>query len=239
MLTKVRSFLSLGLFVSLAACSAQKDGDYEGEPQATLRGTAVLAEGAQPSDAVLLMGWNNFAKNGDTVDYQTASIQGSFPAKFRLALTVLPPPESFNDFSAGGKYPNETPVAVAPIGAVRPGTNLAKPADDDVLGAVEDYVVVYVDREVLPNTFAATFLHGTMGKGFHLMKVVKLSDEQESARRSERDSCMAPYRGGDIRAGQIACGTDPIFDELHEVPFETEVTLKMAPEKALDWPNYT
>ncbi|WP_394832564.1 hypothetical protein LVJ94_39280 [Pendulispora rubella] len=224
-------------FALIPACSAQKDADYEGEPLVVLRGNVVLGADAIPPAVHVMLGWDNFTRQGDIVSSEAATVRGSFPARFRLDVLRPPEPHVFNDFGHQGLHPNEVPLAVANIVALEtPGPQ--GPLDSTAIGIVEDYVLVYMPEPVRPNTATANVLHGTLSQGFHLMKVVRFSPEEKQAMLAEREACYRTRAGEDNWAVRVACGSDYIYDELHEVPIGTEVTLKLAAGKSLDWPNY-
>lgn len=226
-------------FVALPACGAQKDNAYQGDTLVSVHGNIIVAGQAAPDSVRVALVWNNFAQNGDTSTVQDVTVQGSFPAKFQLDLLNPPPAEAFNDFSLHGHFPSEVPVAVGAILAVRPSADVAHLKDEDLAGLVENQVLVYVDRDVLPDTQAAQFVGGALPKGFHMMNVVRFTPEQKTAKKALYAQCSKDNVLLDPHAMSVACGNDGTFDELHEAPtgFATEVTLRLAPEDQLDEPN--
>lgn len=90
------------LSLSLFACGdALTDDRYQGEPRFVLSGTLqsldASATGAQSYVGVV---WVNFAKDGDTVATQVASVSdAAFPSEFTLALYDQPADGDLNDFS--------------------------------------------------------------------------------------------------------------------------------------------
>lgn len=224
----------LGAALLVTACSSQKGSSYAGEPVAQVRGTIVTSSSPPPAEATVILYWNNFARQGDTSEIATLPARGEFPAKFTIDIFSPPSPEQLNDFSQNGMLPNEARVGIATIYAVPPG-----PFDKNTppLGVVEDYVVVYVERDTTPGTRAATFLGCALGAGFHLMKVTHrpsgLGDTQTACYRG-----LPP--GLNAQETYARCHDADIFDKLHEAEqgFATDVSLKLAPEKDLDVPNY-
>ena len=63
---------------SLAACDAQTDPSYGGEPLATIRGTVTssLSDPPQVSASIL---WDVWVTQGDTVTGVEVPVNGSFP----------------------------------------------------------------------------------------------------------------------------------------------------------------
>lgn len=217
------------------ACSAQKGQDYAGESLAAVRGNVNTASAPAPAHAKVIMVWNNFAKNGDTSASIAVTATGTFPANFTMDIVSVPPVEQRNDFTRGGTLPDETRVGVAAIYAVDPAVT-AVDDETQVLGLVEDYVVVYAEHDVSPGTFAATFLGGTLSAGFHLMKV-----DHVAKGSATEEACYASAPAGLTERQQYAmCHPVDKFDKLHEAEqgFSTEVTLKLAPEDQLNFPNY-
>ena len=103
---------------------------------------------------------------------------------------------------------------------------------------VEDYVVVYVEQDMTPGTISATFVGGPLPAGFHLMKVERPDPNRPP--RSEECHAALPEGTGPQEA-YARCHAADGFDKLHvaEGGFDTPVTLTLAPEDELDFPNYT
>ena len=66
---------------------------------------------------------------------------------------------------------------------------------DALLGVSESFTLVYVESDVKPGTFSEKLLHGTLSKGFHLMKVVKIDEAnkplQDACAQGRSDLCNA------------------------------------------------
>ncbi|NOU26503.1 MAG: hypothetical protein HOO96_01240 [Polyangiaceae bacterium] len=153
---------------------------------------------------------------------------------------VAPLPEQMNDFGGNGKLPNEVRIGLAGIVAVAPGTDLSgRTRPVPVLGVVEDYEVVYVERDAVPNTIAAAFLGGPLRAGFHLMRVVRSSLSSVDQYKASQACYAALPPGTSEQQRYVQCHPSDIFDKLQEAEqgFDTNITLKLAPAKQLDFPN--
>lgn len=210
MISNTLRLLPCLLAFSVFACDGQKDESYAGDALAQVKGTIIKDSTSTTTSGVnVRLVWTNFAKDGDTATAVQVDTQGSFPARFTLDLTQPPPEAEFNDFTEGGTAPNDTRVAVAMIAALDPNAP-ADPDEKDFVGIAERHVVVYAETDVKPGTSAARFLHGTLRKGYHLMKVL-------------------PPAEGEI--------FDELHED--EGGFGTEIELKLAPHDVLEFPNYT
>ncbi|MGE0870655.1 MAG: hypothetical protein AB7P03_18970 [Kofleriaceae bacterium] len=78
-------------------------------------------------------------------------------------------------------------MSIAFIMAGVAGTDDKSNDDADVLGAVEDHVLVYVPHQISPGDSASYFLHSTPAAGFHIYDVHRLTD----AERAAREDCIA------------------------------------------------
>lgn len=222
----------------LAACSAQKSEDYAGDPLARVKGTIVTSSPQAPAVPVLV--WSNFARQGDIVAGAEIPVQGRFPADFTVDIVAPPRAALLNDFSNKGKLPNEVRVGVGGIYAVAPGTDVSGASHDvPVRGAVENFMVVYVEHDAVPGTIAAAFLGGALSAGFHLMRVERPKLPSIEQHRVE-EACYAALPPGLTEQQEyVQCEPSGIFDHLREAPlgFDTVVTLKLAPVGELDFPN--
>ena len=168
-----------------SACGSQVDAEYRGDLQRTVQGRLVLDEGTpMPGEMDVLIYWYTSQDNDTVPLYDVATVQPTFPAGFDIKL-VSPPPLAA--MTSGGIYvttqtfaPDESNIAIGMVAAVPKGTDFRKFLDGDlvpeVVGILEDYVVVYTDSDVKPNTYSAALLDGTPKKGFHLMHAVDDDD---------------------------------------------------------------
>jgi hypothetical protein len=155
---------SLTLVLTLAACDAQNDGQYNGEPLLTLTGTveshattvpagvdlvvAYLVPPADPDDSFCLFDAAAAFDAGQTPDLdcrftnlapERVEVTGQFPAAFQFTLNQPPPAGALVD-TASGK------AAMAEIFAVRRGS-----AGDLRLGDLvgySRYFLAYTDAAV-------------------------------------------------------------------------------------------
>lgn len=221
------------------ACSAQKGSDYAGKPAAQVRGTIVTQGTPPPNDAIVQLVWNNFAKSGDTLESANVPARGDFPANFTIDIFSPPSSDQLNDFSRKGMLPNESRVGVATIYAVAPGITKVD-GKTPILGVVEDFVVVYLEQDAIPGTIAATFVGGPLSAGFHLMKVSPPALPSGENGKAQTACYRSLPPGLNPQETYAKCHAADVFDKLHEAEqgFATEITLKLAPEKDLNVPNY-
>ncbi len=236
-------FTSLIILPTLVACSSQKDDTYAGDPKAQVQGV-IEGDASAGGGVKVALFWNNFAKNGDTYEVTDAPVKGSFPATFTLDITKLPSTDGLNDFSFGGKLANESRVGVADIIAWNADVPVSADEtiwDANLRGVAGDNVVVYVAGDVQPGTYSETFLGGPLKAGLHLMKVVRLSDEEKNAADAAHETCIDALPEGYTDAQYFGCPRDGTFDRLVEEPegFSKQVVLKMGAPADLDYPNYT
>ena len=238
----MRSAALLLLPALVIACAAQKDGEYTGESLARVQGVigTADADSQPPPDAKVTLVWANFAKDGDTYEAIDGKVTGGFPSTFTLDIVEAPSPAGLNDFTYGGRRPSESRVGVAYLTAIKAGTKFDPKNEESFIGIAEDDVIVYVDSDVKPNTHSARFVHGTLKAGFHLMKVVRLSDADKQAATDAHDACVEALPEGYTDEQWLGCPEDGTFDRLveDEAGMSKNVVLKMAPADQLDFPNF-
>jgi len=208
----------IGVLEGLAACDAQADAAYRGEPLFSLRGTVSNDLPEAPEEMEVSLVW--LVTAGD--DYAVTEgvpVTGDFPAKFSLDVLSPPTEDSLNDYTYGGMYPEEAKVGVAFITVLDPELGMQ---DDSMLGIAEQHVLVYVDRDVVPGSWSEEFLGGALSAGFHLMAVDPWTEEEEAA-------CLELNPEGDCFE----------FDALSPVDPETEIPVRLDDPDNLYIPNWT
>jgi hypothetical protein len=99
MLTRwMRPLWLVPLAGTLAACAAQVEEDYRGEPLAKLQGTVAALEGDDEVgelSAAIIWIWPGVTTQIKKTSERVA-IEGSFPANFTITLYEPPPPEAEN-----------------------------------------------------------------------------------------------------------------------------------------------
>lgn len=208
----------------LAACDAQVEPDYPGEPLATVHGTVVKADDSALGDIDAALVWVNLATNPDTLIGARTDVEGAFPASFTLSLYEPPPAGALMDLPTL-VGPDESRFGLAYIGALPAGVDAA--STDDLVGVSEGYLVVYVESDSKPGTQTEEFFGGPVSAGYHLMT----ASEGTPERLAEREACFeAAESDGMLEDDEIiACG--PKKDLVRPQPsgFGANVTVKIAP----------
>ncbi len=206
----IKSFSLLFIPLALAACDSQMGPDYEGEALATITGSVHTTASSAPSDLEAFLVWNNSSGSPDTVTGQSVAVDGNFPSTFELNIFTPPPQTALNYF------PNEGHIGVAFITALPVGTELD--TEDEPSGPFaisEDYMLVYVQEDILPGSSSEEFLGEALPAGFYIMDVIDVDDP--------------------------ACPGD-LFDCLRRAPdgMDTEIDLNVTDDiESIDVPNWT
>ncbi len=227
------SSLVLGFVVAplLVACDPQADGEYQGEALFELSGTVTNDREEAPDSAEVTLVWEVTSGSPDTVVAEGVPVTGEFPASFHLELLEPPSEDSLNDYSYNGA--NEARIGVAYITVLAADVSAEELDDDDLLGIAESQLLVYVDRDVQEGTFSAELLGGTLSKGYHLMGVDPVTEEEVAAGDACRD---AANEAQDWEAWE-ECGG--IFDQMYEVDASTPVSVRLDESDNLIFPNWT
>ena len=116
-MTQVRTpFGCVSMLVFLAACDTRADGDYRGESLLHLEGRVVLADERAPEGLVPALAFSTH----HGVEIVDVSVQGQFPADFRMDL-YAPPPASAIEVDPRAEAPAEQgEFAIGAITAVAP-----------------------------------------------------------------------------------------------------------------------
>ncbi|WP_437752579.1 hypothetical protein [Sorangium sp. So ce1389] len=214
----------------LLACDAQVDPEYRGEPLATIQGAIVDSGGVDTSDLyTAILNYNFLIDDFSRID--SAPVVGSFPAEFRIDLSVPPPAEVLNDFTLGGSRPSESRFSTGYIAVLHEGMD---PNVDPgaVAGLAEEHMLVYVETDVQPGTQSERFLGGALTAGYHLMKWRPMTD----AELQDQEECK--LTAPDPRSCGVADGGDA-DDRLVPNPeeFDSEVTIRIVPPDQLTGAN--
>jgi hypothetical protein len=207
-----------------------------GEAFVGLRGTVVTEAGMSVEDPRLVLSWTVSAGSPDfTVVTASSAPPGPFPAPFSYELSEPPPDAALNDYTYGGRRPDETRIGVAHL-AMLPASFDA--SDDDLpegtpWGLAENHLVVYVDRDAKPGTSSARFLSGPLRAGYHVMRVVR----HEGASVAE---CLAAAKAVNpaIDEAAVAEACERSFDILVESPqgLATPIEVRIAIEHEIpEW----
>jgi hypothetical protein len=195
MTSRLTALASL-LVLPLAACDAQSDGKYNGDPLVTLTGTVENRAATAPAGVDLVVAYLDvpatiFEGNclfqarealeaGQTPDLdcrfqdlapERVEVTGQFPAAFQFTLTQTPPANVTLPGTNGGR------VAAAVILAVKAGSAAdGKLVLGDLVG-YSDYSLAYTDRAVQADNICRQAADGTkscgperLEAGFHVAK---------------------------------------------------------------------
>jgi hypothetical protein len=190
---------------AFAACSSQVDPEYRGEPLAVISG-AVSADEVGVDGLVPVLGWYDFGRPEDADGDATPAllhevqVEGAFPNRFTMRVYDLPPEQALAPASDG-----EPAAAMAMIFAADPDADWSEgfgngvpEAEGDkhpewLAGAAINYMVLYTDGPTRADGPAARLVGEPLAKGYHLIEVHELTDEQ----RQERVACQ---NGAEVRA---------------------------------------
>ena len=171
-----RALAVAGLLLALvAACDAQTDPGYSGEPLVTLHGRVEGQGQLPPLEAAML--WQRGPPPG-TTDQELATrapVTTGFPATFVLRLYSPPPEQAFRSFAPGAPRWARANAAAVPYGVA--------PSQVPTLGSVfnasytfdPDHWVMYLETDVPPNSLTEWWLGGPLGAGYHLERVIDVS----------------------------------------------------------------
>jgi hypothetical protein len=203
------------LALAAAGCEAQADTSYRGEPLARLSGVIRSSIDDPPGPIVALLAWHNSANQGGDLNVlEEAQVEAEFPARFRVDLFRPPGEGALNDYTHGGERPREVRIGVAHIAAWPDGFEPDGEEGPEIFGVAEHQLLVYVERDVLPDTFSAELLRGELTAGFHLMDV--------------------------IENGEPGC-VDELFDCMVPAPddLDTPIEIRLDQADLLDFPDWT
>jgi hypothetical protein len=219
------------MLILVSGCDPQADPDYQGEVLATVQGT-IRSELSQPPDSChVALIWQVTSGSPDYVVGQDVEVRGVFPTSFAIDLYTPPPTESLNNYDG-----SRVGVALVVV-SDRPITDLDLGGDepDGLLGGCEDYLVIYVENDIQPGTFAECAFGSPLNAGYYLTTVLRTEDPDYQA------ECERRYRQLGLSPEQIEenCG---IFDLIMplEAGFDTNIFVRLVNDlDLLDWPNWT
>ena len=186
----LRGALALASFAALGGCDAQQPPGYQGDPAYAIAGS-VTDETVDhpPPPARILVNWGVIGAMFQPVKDWTSEtdVDGSFPQSFKLSFFGAPPAQTL--FTADVDFPKdyydaatEPAIALGHILAVDRGSPMATEyLEADVIGGAESYAVLYAAADIVDGTAAAALLHGPLAAGYHLLKIVPTTAEDDSA----------------------------------------------------------
>lgn len=150
-------FACAALASALLGCSAQVDGEYQGEPLATIRGTVTSTRGALEADQPVVAAVLWYVQTpADQIEPKfvgdRVSVRGSFPANFTLDI-FNPPPKvaemtmNYDFEQMGISLPIGTPLGIW-TGFVVALDPRAKDDDikaEDILGIDISHTLIYLE----------------------------------------------------------------------------------------------
>ncbi len=203
-LTQAIFALATAIPVAMAGCDSQVDGDYAGEPLATVQGIVTDDRVSPTSEAYAGLYWvSSNDQVGDFVIGETVEVSGDFPAQFQL--------EVFRPAPTGARfYVEEAGFQIA--GAMilvtdRPAEEFVEYAEQQeredptgdpdlspILGAAEEHVVIYAAEATDGFTSGGQYF-GAMQAGLNIMEVRhKTPEEKEEAYRCYEEDIDNPDR---------------------------------------------
>jgi hypothetical protein len=169
--------------ILFAACDAQVDARYAGEPLFQLHGTAAGFGPGDFADAAAVR-WNT--QRGTDLSagpVEALPLEGAPPSSLTVSVLAVPPDAVYFGFDGEASKIAEGALLLTRDGAVA--------------GEAIDYVLVFVDGEVVPDSLTAGYLGGVLAPGFHLRDLratAELTPAQAvlAARCGGGDACRAP-----------------------------------------------
>lgn len=107
---------------------------------------------------------------------QTVSVEGDFPARFRLELVTPPPGAALLRSETGER------AALGFIVALEPGTSAASvtfgatEAPDWLIGASQTHLLMYAADPILAESLWGQYLGGAYARGYHIVEPVPVVD---------------------------------------------------------------
>ncbi len=186
---------------ALAACDAQTDPGYQGEPLVTLHGRVDSSGALPPLEAAML--WQRGPPPG-TDDQELATrapVTSGFPATFVLRLYTPPPAAAFRTLATGAPEWARANAAAVPYGVAPAQVPMLPTAYGTSYTYDAEHWVMYLASDVPPNSLTEWWLGGPLGTGYHLLRVVPLSGCPSPA---DLEACVAEL----VRRGVPDDGTD-------------------------------
>jgi hypothetical protein len=166
---------ALVLLAMLAgACDAAADASYRGEPLAIVAGVVTSERTDLDAPAPLALIWVNYLSPGTGVAVparELMSVEGGFPATYRMPIYEPPPDEMLMDLS-GGDEPDSAGVAVGYLVVFEPGTTDFNDYQR-IAGQALAHAIVYVRGEMQPDSLDAAMFQGVLEPGYHLVRLAE------------------------------------------------------------------
>jgi len=206
---------ALATLALLLGCDAQTDAGYPGEPLVTLHGR-VESSGALPAlEAAMLWQRGPPPSVNDQELATRAPVESGFPATFTLRLYKPPPAEALRMLAPGEVAWARANAAAVPYGVAAELVPSLPAAANPSYTFDAAHWVIHLEADVPPNSLTAWWLGGTLGAGYHLLRVTYFTqcpnpaelaacvaelvrrgvpDDGTSAPGTARGYCLAPYR---------------------------------------------
>ncbi len=201
------TFRHIGLTTSLVlgiGCDAQPDGDYQGEPLITIKGTITAFAGALDAVEAALIWWQE-EEGSPTIPWTTVPVAGSFPASFTLDIYTPPPDDVMVVLP---ESPPGTPLVTMGIpGMVRAGAQAGDPSA--VLAVSSEYALLYAEG---PLDWPVI---GHVSRGYHLLRF-----DSTLAKQCLEDAIAA---GATPEDAAETCADVPV--QVHEIDAATPISL--------------
>jgi hypothetical protein len=224
--------LRLAGFVTLTALAAACDDGtttttpdgMDGDPVVAMHGQVVNGRTGPVPAAKVVLTWGDFGAMFPPFG-ASVPLTGSFPAAFQFDLSA--PPAADRLFNPAGGFTSgyfdpalESEIAIARILVVKQEADTSTFIPDaDMLGAAEDFALVYAARAVAAGTAGAAYLGGPVAAGYHVVKV---------ATNAARDAVYPAISDCQRQAADIAawkaCG---IYTSMSVAPADATVAVRL------------
>ncbi len=239
---KISMFVVVSALLFFAGCGGVEDSTYNGKVLLRLSGTVKNNAGKDIGDAPIHVGlvWIFDHGNGDEVSMQDSIVGSQFPANFSLELYSNPADSllmTFDDMSGGASddelsklkelWPQDMKIGLAYI-AVWQDMNddgVFSFSDDGnsdrIVGGSPEYVVMYLEGALPPDSFYTDVLDGLVDGRLH--------EGYNLLRTNGKRNCYE-------RDGKQVCGS---FDQIVPVESTSHVELLLVDDEGLDglFPN--
>jgi hypothetical protein len=219
---RVRSLVLPALLAlpAVSACTAQADGQYQGQALATLSGTLDSQRSTPIQDPEVSLVWSHYGEMYDLIGAEKVDAKGLLP-QFSLSI-YDPPPAEFTDVIDGESYT----VGLVAVGSTTTDFTQA----DQWYGTDFDRVVVYLPDGTKPGGTLEAFLHGAQTPGFHVYSVKRLTEAERQARldcvNALPDCCSGPSLP--LREAYATCGglgNDELYPVDTDLDTQFDVTI--------------
>ena len=172
-----------------SACDPLAAADYEGEVIGRLRGQITVRPGVPvPDSADIGLVWKN---DGLFTMAQLALVKmrvaAQFPAQFEVALRYLPPKGTYTVRLAVAEVFAFKAGSVQNEGLIETRPGRLPALFDNVIGALVDTFIVYLDKTIAVDQPQSIMLGGAHTRGFHVLSLDDAMPEDEKER--QRAAC--------------------------------------------------